>query len=333
MKKLILLVALAGCGNPSNPMPDGNEPGDMGQVPLPDLAGTVSGMLPKQTGTGSFSITGRQESRIEAWVPDPLPANPPLVIAFHATGGEPTDEGSELQLDVNVPKYGFVAIAPRAGYRNGQYPGDVDHQPDSTGSNWNMNDLNPSTNEDLRYVVAIIAAAQATYNADTTRVYTFGFSNGAFMSYFTAASMPDKIAGFAEASGGWTTDNCPTRYGADSDGISFYPTSGPGPGVQIQCSTLFATTNPQFPTKCIPSASNKLRPPTPGARVPFGYLSHYTSDDIVSVQWSCILAASLGSRAMPSIRRSDSDGTMSHNPQPDYFEKAWTFFAGRTNSQ
>jgi len=157
--------------------------------------------------------------------------------------------------------------------------------------------------------------------------------HGAFFAYFAAASLPAQIAGFAESSGGWTTNACPTRYGADSNGLSFYPTSGPAPGVTIACSTLYASTNPQFPTTCIPTASNPLRPPPSGARIPFGYLAHYSSDDIVSVAWTCYLASALGSRATTTIRWSDSDGSNNHNVQPDFFDKAWAFFGGRSNTQ
>jgi predicted esterase len=299
--------------------------------PPPDLSSVPR--LPMRTGAGTFAISGRTETAIRVAVPSPLPPSPPIVIAFHGTGDEPSGAMSDSQLEDNARKYGFVAIAPRAGYRNGGHPADVDHEANSTGSSWNMWNLDPNTNEDLRYVVALIAAAKATYDADTTRVYTLGFSNGAFMSYFVAASLPDVIAGFGEHSGGWTTDSCPTRYGADSAGLSFYPTSGPAPGVTTTCAALYASMSPKFPSTCIPTATNLLRPPRPGARVPFGYLGHYTSDDIVSVAWTCYLSTALGARATTTLRWSTTDGTSGHNVAPDFFDKAWTFFALRTNTQ
>jgi len=119
--------------------------------------------------------------------------------------------------------------------------------------------------------------------------------------------------------------------GADSSGTSFYPTSGPSAGTSVACTTLYASSS--FPAACIPSAANHLRPPTPGARVPFGYLAHYSSDSIVSVQWSCFLGDVLGSRAKTVIRWSDKDGTRDHNPPPDFVSSAWAFFANRTNAQ
>ncbi|HUS68261.1 MAG TPA: hypothetical protein VMZ28_27190, partial [Kofleriaceae bacterium] len=143
-----------------------------------DLAGTVTQPLPSTTGDGTFTISGRSENAIRVVVPSPKPAHPPLVIAFHATGGEPSGAISDSQLSVNAAKYGLVAIAPRAGYRSGSHPGDVDHEPNSSGSSWNMWDPDPNTNDDLRYVQALIAAAKTTWDVDTTRVYTVGFSNG-----------------------------------------------------------------------------------------------------------------------------------------------------------
>jgi poly(3-hydroxybutyrate) depolymerase len=323
-----LSLALLACKSPGpSPMEDlGTSSGPI------DLAGFVLPSLPGKTGDGTFAIPGRQESAIKVVLPDPLPARPPLIISFHGTGDGPTGGLSDFRLVENGPAHGVVVIAPRAGYRNGVYPGDVDHEPNASGSSWNMWNTNVDTNEDLRYVQALIAAAQATYDADPSRVYVMGFSNGAFFAYFVAASLPSQIAGFAEASGGWTTDKCPTRYGSHSAGLGFYPTSGPPAGESVSCASLYASTNPPFPTQCIPSATNPLRPPVPGARVPFGYLAHYSSDSTVSVAWTCYLESALGGRAQATIRYRDAV-TIGHNAPPDFFDRAWAFFAGRTNTQ
>ena len=177
---------------------------------------------------------------------------------------------------------------------------------------------------------AHIEAAKKSWNADTSRVYTVGFSNGGYFSYFVAASMPEKIAGFGEASAGWATDTCPTR--TDQDGTSLYlmKTSAP-PGREIPCTTIMA--DREFPAKCRVSATNKLRPPKAGARVPFGFLSHYTLDDGVSVAWSCLLAEGLGARAQTKIRAREATGETGHMVMPDFIESAWKFFANRTTAQ
>jgi dienelactone hydrolase len=332
----LLLILLAGCSDATNMAGGdgggGGGGGDMGGGGGQDGGGSNQ-RLPSKTGTGTFTIPGRQESMIEVVVPSPLPANPPVVIGFHSTGGEPSEAISDFQLDQNAPAKGFIAIAPRAGYRNGIHPADVDHDTNEGDSSWNMWAQDVASNEDLQYVLALIDAAKLTYNADTSRVYTMGFSNGAFMSYFVAASLPDKIAGFGENSGGWTTDSCPARGPNDSNGLGFYPMSGPAAGQTVTCATLYASSSPQFPAQCTPTASNHLRPPPAGTRIPFGYLAHYSSDDTVSVEYSCFLFTALGSRVTTNIRYSDTDGTKGHNMQPDFFDKAWSFFALRTNAQ
>lgn len=284
-------------------------------------------MLPKTSGSGTFTISGRQETAIRIVVPSGLGASPPLVIAFHPTGGEPSEAISDFSLEQNASKYKFVAVAPRAGYRNGNHPADVDHERNGGDSSWNMWSQGLANNEDLRYVVALIDSAHATFNVDTTRVYTVGFSNGAFFSYFVAASLPDRIAGFAENSGGWTTKSCPTQYNS----TSYQQRSSSVPnGTVIACSTLFADSG--FPSECLYSSTNPLVAPALTGRVPFGYLAHYSSDDTVSVQWSCYLAQALGARGKENIRFQDTDGTRGHNMQPDAFERAWEFFAGRSTS-
>jgi predicted esterase len=289
----------------------------------------ATGTLPPATGSGDFAIPGRQETAIEVVVPADRPARPPLVIVFHGTGGEPMDVVNGFDLVAKASSLGFVAIAPRAGYRNGIHPPDVDHPLDSGDSSWNMWTANPDANEDLRYLRALVDAAGAQWNADTTRVYVAGFSNGAFFSYFAAASLPDHIAGFAENSGGWMTDACPTR--TDTSGASLYLlTTGAPPGQDMTCATIF--TDPMFPASCRATAANLLRPPSVGSRVPSGYLAHYSLDDTVSVAWSCLLAEALGDHARTRIRASELDGTTGHTMIASLLDDAWPFLSARTTA-
>lgn len=324
---LVVLVA-SGCKGESSTAPPDAGAADTAAESSPIDAGAVIAPLPAAGGAATFAMPGRTETAIEVALPSPKPASPPLVIAFHGTGGEPADG---LALAPEATGLGAIVIAPRAGYRDGTHPADVDHDVNEGGSSWNLWAQGTAANEDLRYVLSLIASAKAAYGVDTTRVYTIGFSNGAFMAYFVAASLPDAIAGFAESSGGWTTDACPSRYGALSDGIAFAATSGPAPGVTVSCASLYASTSPAFPTKCAPGAKNPLRPPPLGARVPFGYLAHYSDDDTVSVMWSCFLGDAMGARAKVVVRHRDADGTRGHVWPPDFFTGAWSFFAGRTH--
>lgn len=285
--------------------------------------------LPKVTGKGRFAIPGRAEAAIEVVVPERRAAKPPLLIAFHGTNEEPENIVASFDLVDKAAALGFVAIAPRAGYRDAKHPADVDHPADWGGSSWNMWTASPDANEDLRYVRALIDAAQKSWGVDTTRVYTAGFSNGAYFSYFVAASMPERIAGFAADSGGWSTDACPTRTDRDGTSLHLMKTSAPA-GKEVSCATIFA--DKAFPSKCRVTATNKLHAPRPSARVPFGFLAHYTLDDGVSVAWSCLLAEGLGARAKTKIRAKEADGTTGHYPMPDFIGSAFKFFAGRTTA-
>lgn len=340
-----LLVTSAACSklSPSPPVGDGPQAAtDAGAArtaatptsPAPPAAplspiGNVPA-LPKATGKGKFAISGRSESAIEVVVPAKKPASPPLVIAFHGTGEEPENILASFDIAAKAEALGFVAIAPRAGHRDTEHPPDVDHPINWGGSSWNMWTQGADKNEDLVYVRALIESAKKTWNADTTRVYVVGFSNGGYFSYFVAASMPDRIAGFGEMSAGWTTDACPTRTDADGNSLYLMTTGGP-PAKEIACSAVMA--DKAFPAKCRVTAANKLHAPVARGRVPFGYLAHYTVDDSVSVAWSCLLAEGLGARAKTVLRSKETDGTTGHYPMPDFFDGAWKFWANRSTAQ
>ncbi len=331
--KIFAVLLLAACKTSSPPVPD-QPTADAAPIKptarTPDLPASALPQLPKATGAGRFKLPEREEGAIEVVLPENRPAKPPLLIAFHGTGEEPENIVAGFELVEKAASLGFVAIAPRAGHRDTPHPPDVDHPENWGGSSWNMWTASTDANEDLRYIRALIMAAQASWNVDPTRVYLAGFSNGAYFSYFAAASMPDRIAGFAEMSGGWSTDGCPTRTDADGTSLHLMTTTAP-PGRELTCAALAKESG--FPAKCRPTATNKLAPPRPASRVPFGYISHYSADDSVSVVWSCLLAESMGARAKTRIHAREADGTHGHTIMPGFIEGAFQFFAGRTNAQ
>lgn len=335
-----LVVTAAACSKTSAPVADRQAAGlgDAGpSAAAPEsparTARPVSAPLPSLptvTGAGRFAIPGRAEAAIEVVLPERRAAKPPLLIAFHSTGEEPENIVAAFDLVEKAASLGFVAIAPRAGYRDTKHPPDVDHPADWGGSSWNMWAASADANEDLRYVRALIDAAQKSWGVDATRVYTAGFSNGAYFSYFVAASMPDRIAGFAAMSGGWSTDACPTRTDRDGTSLHLMQTSAPA-GREMTCTSIFA--DKTFPSRCRVTPTNKLHAPRPSARVPFGYVAHYSLDDAVSVAWSCLLAESLGARAKTMIRARETNGTTGHYPMPDFIGGAFDFFARRTSAE
>jgi predicted esterase len=335
----VVVVTAAACGRTLTSPPTDGQAASADGAPRPVAAAPPAPgpralgplpALPAVTGAGRFAIPGRAEAAIEVVVPEKRAAKPPLLIAFHGTGEEPENIVAGFELVEKAAALGFVVIAPRAGYRDTQHPADVDHPADWGGSSWNMWTAGADANEDLRYVRALIEAAQKSWGADPTRVYTAGFSNGAYFSYFVAASMPDRIAGFAAMAGGWTTDACPARTDRDGTSLHLLKTTAP-PGRELTCAAL--ASDRSFPAKCRVTPANKLHAPRPGARVPFGYLAHYSLDDSVSVVWSCLLAEGLGARARTRIRAREPDGTTGHTVMPGFIDGAFELFAGRTNAQ
>lgn len=337
----LIVLAAAACNKRSAPIAEGQAPalGDgspgVATKDAPVTSGPASAPLPSlptASGPGRFAIAGRTESAIQVVVPEPRAAKPPLLIAFHGTSEEPENIVAAFDLVEKAAARGFVAIAPRAGYRDPKHPADVDHPADWGASSWNMWAAGADANEDLRYVRALVDAAQKSWGIDPTRVYTAGFSNGAYFSYFVAASMPERIAGFAAMSGGWSTDACPTRTDGDGTSLHLMKTSAPA-GREMSCASIFA--DKAFPSKCRPTPGNPLRPPRPPkstGRVPFGYIGHYSLDDGVSVAWSCLLAEGLGGRVKTMIRAREANGTTGHYPMPDFIDGAFDFFARRTNA-
>lgn len=281
-----------------------------GSAPADNVAFT-GGFTAGTPGTVSFTLGGVQRS-VELYLPATLPANPALIITFHGTGGGSFDLLDEA-LVAGAEDAGIILVGPQALQRNGGMgeTGDPDHYPgsDGWGTSWNMSDKNPDTNNDVQLVRAIIQSARTTFSVDTDRVYVLGFSNGAFYSYFTAAMLPDRIAAFAENSGG--AIRCMNR---GLPGEQFK-------GTATTCAGLKAETG-------YPACTDELKPlAIPASRTPLGYLAHGIDDDAVSVAWTCTLGAALGNRAWIFLQAPPAGGSFGHDITRDFSKSALAFFA------
>lgn len=73
---------------------------------------------------------------------------------------------------------------------------------------------NPHT-DDVGFIGALIDKAVADHNADRSRVYVIGMSNGGGMAYRLAVDMPSRLAGIAAVSAPWPANSlCPTPHQA-----------------------------------------------------------------------------------------------------------------------
>lgn len=234
-------------------------------------------------------------------------ARPPLLVAFHGTGANQDDgalDGAlgELGAKELAENVGAVLVAPFSAAEGGV---NADHE--SGGPGWRFGAA--ASNHDLALVRAIIQDARTTLGVDATRVYLIGHSNGAFFTYFAAMNLGDRVAAFAETSGGLIA--CGKR-------------------VDCEYSAAKATSCPQVLAKAPPSCTCPIGAsafPTlkPAGRVPPGFLKHNADDSTVSAVFGCRLAEHLGARGQITI-----DGTGEHGPTNDFIGKAWTFLSARS---
>ena len=69
------------------------------------------------------------------------------------------------------------------------------------GPGWEIRTLAP--NRDVDFTLAVLDRLERTYCIDRARVYSTGFSNGAFFSHVLGCTHPDRFAAIAPVSGGW----------------------------------------------------------------------------------------------------------------------------------
>jgi polyhydroxybutyrate depolymerase len=118
----------------------------------------------------------------------------PLVIALHGRGGE----GESMIL---VTRGGFNKLAERDGF--------IVVYPDGVDKGWNDGRTDEEANDralkenidDVGFISKLIDFLINDYNADPTRVYVTGISNGAIMSYRLACELSFKITAISPVDG------------------------------------------------------------------------------------------------------------------------------------
>ncbi len=296
----------------------GSAPGD---------AIVYTGSFPANTAGFSLVYLGLNGQNRAAWVYRPAAANPPLMLVFTGTGG--TLESSLLD---ELGREGVLAFAEAQGLAmifplpRSMTRGDWDNHEAGTpywetavaeGTAAAPSD-DANSNPDLLFVRALIAESARAWGADLKRVYSNGFSNGAFFSYFVANVLRERIAAFAETGGGLVLSH--TTYGEPS---ACAPAVAAGePGAVRGCEASGWTPGTCAANGAIP---RPLGAPSSG-RIPPAFLEANDDDNSVPYAHTCNLAAAWPQGQGKVVRIVHQGG--GHILNEGYLERSWQFLRG-----
>lgn len=306
----VLTLCVAGCSSSSGAGADDADDGD--DTDDTDGGDAVSACT-GGTATGTSGITTQtltvdgEERSVTFYAPSTRGSQPPLIIAFHGTSGSSADwvaEGDPAGLQALADEDCFVVAAPQARAMD---EGDWDHEGGSDVY-WETVDSTPAANPDLTLVEDLIDTATASFNINTNRIYSMGFSNGGFFSVLTAMALSDQIAAFAEAGSGLVT--CETTRSCEATSTS------------TSCAAILS----DAPAACT-ACDDEEKPVTIPATGPPGFLGHNNRDDVVSSYYTCYLADRLDDLGYTNeVMIGDAEG---HSWPEGFVGEAWEFFSTR----
>ena len=125
----------------------------------------------------------------------------PLMLNFHGYGGFANQYLKYADMRPLADIENFILVYPQGTLLNGD-------------PHWNSgleSDNNKSDADDFGFVEALIDEICSRYNIDSARVYSCGYSNGAFFTYALACYHSDKIAAIGSVAGTMmeeTYNNC-----------------------------------------------------------------------------------------------------------------------------
>ena len=256
--------------------------------------------------------------------------SPPVLVLFTGTGGTLAysllDELGREEIRSFADREGVVVVAPMPrlmtlgdwdNHSAGYYYWETATQEgiDSPVSS------DANSNPDLVFVQAIMDEAMRAYGANPDRVYFNGFSNGAFFSYFAAAVLHSRVAGFAETGGGLVLSK--TTYGD--------PPCQPTPTAGIIGEVRSCSVSGWTPQTCVSSGAvpRPIAPSAVGA-VPPGFLQANDDDDVVPFAHTCNLANALTGKTDFIARVVHSGGK--HIWDAGFLQNSWDFMKSKSRS-
>lgn len=210
MKTLQMLVAflcIVGCGDDSVAMDAGgldtsaevDGGGDAGSDAGPDDVGVDVGEDVPPMDAGPSFVGGDRPAMFS--VPrDYDPAEPaPLLILLHGFGASGPLQDLYFNTQLRASQHGMLLVYPDGTEnRDGSL---FWHAPETC---CNPVDESP---DDVAYIVSLIEEMDELFNVDRGRVYLYGHSNGAFMSYRVACEAPEEITAIVSLAGATPLDD------------------------------------------------------------------------------------------------------------------------------
>ncbi len=129
----------------------------------------------------------------------------PLLFDFHGFGHSGAGVWKVSGFKQLAERDGFITVYPTG------LPITLELRGQShTGPGWEMGAS--ADNRDVAFTRSMLEAIEGEYCVDLDRIYSTGFSNGAFFSSLLGCRMSDRFAAVAPVSGGELRDGCePTR--------------------------------------------------------------------------------------------------------------------------
>lgn len=115
----------------------------------------------------------------------------PVMFDFHGFGHSGAGVWKVSAFKAIAEKDPFITVYP---------DGLSVHLMGRDGSGWDI--FTHESNRELAFVRAMLDALESSYCVDSRRVFSTGFSNGAFLSHLLACTMADRIAAIAPVGGG-----------------------------------------------------------------------------------------------------------------------------------
>lgn len=154
----------------------------------------------------TIDVNGMQRSfvlDVPASVIDTTPV--PLLLDFHGFGHSGAGVWKVSKFRDFAEDKRFITVYPEGATVHFKHRERV-----YDGTGWEI--ANEPSNRDVHFVTALLDRLEREYCIDRNRIFSTGFSNGAYFSHLLACVMADRIAAIAPVSGGKRPTPCsPTR--------------------------------------------------------------------------------------------------------------------------